>query len=63
MAEKRKIALYIRLSQEDEDIDDEAKRESNSVTNQRSMLRNFIKEHDEFIGSEVVEYADDGFPR
>ena len=38
------VALYIRLSEEDEDLD-ELKRESNSVTNQRLMLRQFIKEH------------------
>ena len=60
MVADRKVALYIRLSQEDEDLD-EAKRESNSVTNQRNMLRQFIKEHSDFAGKEVIEFADDGF--
>ena len=60
MVANRKVALYIRLSQEDEDLD-EAKRESNSVTNQRNMLRQFIKEHSDFAGKEVIEFADDGF--
>ncbi|MCF0127758.1 MAG: recombinase family protein, partial [Pseudobutyrivibrio sp.] len=60
MAANRKIALYIRLSQEDEDLDEE-KKESNSITNQRSLLRQYIKEHPEFAGKDIAEYADDGF--
>lgn len=55
-----RVALYIRLSDEDEDIDD-SKIESNSVTNQRNMLRQYVREHSDFAGCEVVEFADDGF--
>ena len=60
MVANRKIALYIRLSQEDENLA-EVKRESNSITNQRNMLKQYIKEHSEFAGKEVIEFADDGF--
>lgn len=55
------VALYIRLSDEDEDVDDAVKRESNSITNQRLLLRQVVKNHPEFEGMTVVEYADDGF--
>ena len=55
------VALYIRLSDEDEDNDDVVKRESNSITNQRLLLRQVVKNHPEFEGMTVVEYADDGY--
>ncbi|MDD3139937.1 MAG: recombinase family protein [Lachnospiraceae bacterium] len=60
MVANRRVALYLRLSQEDEDLD-ETKRESNSVTNQRNLMRQYIKDHSDLTGKEVVEYADDGF--
>lgn len=49
------IALYIRLSLADNDLD-EVKEESNSVVNQRSLLHDFVKEHPEFSGEEVEEF-------
>lgn len=52
------VALYIRLSDEDEDNDDVVKRESNSITNQRLLLRQVVKNHPEFEGMTVVEYAE-----
>lgn len=56
------IALYIRLSQEDRDLSGRPdKKESNSVTNQRELLRNFIRSHGEFAGCTVIEKCDDGY--
>ena len=40
------IALYIRLSLADNDLD-EVKEESNSVVNQTSLLHDYVKEHAE----------------
>ena len=36
-------ALYLRLSRDDVDIDGSAKTESNSISSQREMLRNFVR--------------------
>ena len=52
------VALYIRLSQEDEDNGTE-KQESNSVTSQKTLLNEFIEEHDDLIIYDT--YIDDGF--
>ena len=52
------VALYIRLSQEDSDNGDERK-ESNSITSQKTLLNEFIKEHDDLIVYDT--YIDDGF--
>lgn len=51
-------ALYIRLSQEDEDTGKE-KRESNSVTNQKALLNEFANTHADLIVYDT--YIDDGF--
>ena len=48
-------ALYIRLSREDDD----EKSESNSITNQREQLNQFIEENPEFNVYDM--YVDDGF--
>jgi DNA invertase Pin-like site-specific DNA recombinase len=48
-------ALYIRLSREDDD----EKTESNSITNQREQLNQFIEENPEFVLYDT--YVDDGF--
>lgn len=50
-----KVALYVRLSREDE----EDKVESNSVTNQRSLLMEYVKNNDEFVIYDI--YVDDGY--
>ena len=52
------VALYIRLSQEDEDNGTE-KQESNSVTSQKTLLNEFIEEHDDLIIYDT--YIDDRF--
>ncbi len=55
------ILLYIRLSVEDEDSRDGVKDESNSVTNQRDLLRRHVESCPEFRGCEIMELCDDGF--
>ena len=60
-AENKKIwsvAIYIRLSQEDSD-NGELKQESNSVTSQKTLLNEFIKENDDLVVYDT--YIDDGF--
>jgi len=52
------VAEYIRLSQEDSDNGNE-KQESNSVTSQKTILNEFIEEHDDLIVYDT--YIDDGF--
>lgn len=57
MMEELKIALYMRLSLEDDGEGDE----SNSISNQRILLRNFVAE--KFTGQayKVREFVDDGY--
>ena len=55
------IVLYIRISVEDEDSREGIRDESNSVSNQRDLLRRFIGQSPEFEGREVMELCDDGF--
>ena len=58
MAEKRKLAFYIRLSDADEEVKAGTKDESNSITGQRKLLYAYIKKTEEFAGFEVLEYFD-----
>ncbi len=51
------IAGYYRLSVEDDDI----KAESNSITNQRLLIKRYIAEHPELSGYKYCEFYDDGF--
>lgn len=52
-------AAYERLSKEDGDIASSGKTESNSISNQRSLIENFIAEHDDIVLTR--EYVDDGY--
>lgn len=54
------IAIYLRLSLEDDDLNVQ-KRESNSITSQRLLLQNYIATHDEWKSHSVVEFCDDGY--
>lgn len=50
------ICLYIRLSIEDDDVfTNSYKTESGSITTQRALLRDYIKNHKEFEGCTVIE--------
>lgn len=51
------IAMYLRLSKEDEFIKDE----SNSITNQCAFIRGFINKDREMRKMNVVEFVDDGY--
>lgn len=55
------IAIYLRLSSEDDDLKQQGKLESNSIANQRNLLRAFIDGNEEFSGANVVEFCDDGW--
>lgn len=55
------IALYIRISVEDVDMRLDGKNESNSVANQRDLLRSYVENRLEFRGCEIVELCDDGY--
>lgn len=52
------VAIYIRLSQEDSDNGEE-KSESNSITSQKALLNEFVKEHDDLTYYDT--YVDDGY--
>lgn len=56
------VALYTRMSKEDDDVGLYGnKEESNSITNQRMLLYDYLNTHSEFQNYEVVEFCDDGF--
>ena len=52
-------AAYIRLSKDDLDIDGVLKSESNSVSNQREILRDYIRSQSDLELYDI--YVDDGF--
>ena len=54
------IALYMRLSAADGDLDG-AKAESNSITNQRKVLEEFVRKDPVLSAREIGEFVDDGF--
>ena len=55
-----KVAIYLRLSKEDDDLScsSGAKSESNSISNQRKLIYDFLKSHPEL--ELYDEYKDDG---
>lgn len=55
-----KVAIYLRLSKEDDDLScsSGAKSESNSISNQRKLIYDFLKSHTEL--ELYDEYKDDG---
>lgn len=54
------ICMYIRLSAEDSDIYGD-KVESGSITMQREVIYDFIRNNKEFDGCTIIEKCDDGF--
>lgn len=54
--ENKCIAIYLRLSDEDRE-----QGESNSIKNQRILLREYIQRTPEFSGMLVEEFVDDGY--
>ena len=59
--EEKYLAMYLRLSSEDDLDDNAAKDESNSITSQREIIRRFIREHEELQKYQIVEFVDDGY--
>ena len=60
MTDHRKTAVYIRLSAEDDNVDGRAKKESDSVTSQRILLKSFVIDELGVVESDILEYVDDG---
>ena len=54
------LAAYLRLSREDGDIA-EGKEESNSITNQRKLIEQYLLSHPDLAELEYTEYVDDGY--
>lgn len=55
------LAIYLRLSLED-DIDERApKDESNSITSQREIILRYIREHEDLQDYKTIEFMDDGY--
>ncbi len=52
------VAIYLRLSRDDEDLDG-GKLESNSISSQRDMIRSFIRKQDDMEIYDI--YVDDGW--
>lgn len=53
------VAMYLRLSRDDEDKDGTSKVESNSISSQRELIRSFLREQADM---ELFDcYVDDGF--
>ena len=64
MREKQKNAIYLRLSIEDGSWEHKESRrqdESNSISSQRRMLREYIRKDKELSKQELAEFCDDGF--
>lgn len=59
--EVKSVALYLRLSQEDEAARGQLKDESNSIHSQRLLLRQYVKEHQELASLPLREFVDDGY--
>ncbi|MBO5292509.1 MAG: recombinase family protein [Lachnospiraceae bacterium] len=64
MKDNRKIAIYLRLSIEDDTSDSKTSTEqweSNSISNQRELLLDYISHDTELRERELAEFCDDGF--
>lgn len=56
---KYKVAMYLRLSQDDKKYDHNFKEESNSIINQRLQIQDYIDKNEDI--ELVKEYVDDGY--
>lgn len=55
------VAIYLRLSLEDGDLCSGGKEESESITNQRKLLTEYIHTSPQLCGANIVEFCDDGY--
>lgn len=56
-----RTAIYLRISSEDADLRTGEKDESESIYNQRSLLREYVSSHADLSDSEILEFCDDGW--
>ena len=56
-----RTAIYLRISSEDAYLRNGEKDESESISNQRSLLRDYVCSHADLSGSEILEFCDDGW--
>lgn len=61
MENSKTIAIYIRLSDEDRNVDGYEKTESNSISAQRNLICSYINSREELKNYPLIEYADDGY--
>nr|WP_236945819.1 recombinase family protein [Enterocloster clostridioformis] len=63
MEEKRKTAIYLRISTEDVHFKTAhiGQEESFSISHQRTYLQEYIKKDKRLADSEILEFCDDGF--
>ena len=54
-----RIAIYLRLSKEDDFVRDE----SNSISNQRDLIMRYIRRDRKLRNQEIIECIDDGYSR
>lgn len=55
------VAIYLRLSLEDLETRKEIADESNSITNQRNVVVNYINSHPDLRDMKAIEFVDDGY--
>ena len=55
------VAIYLRLSLEDIETRQEIIDESNSITNQRNVVVNYINGHPDLMDMKTIEFVDDGY--
>ena len=58
MTDHRKTAVYIRLSAEDDNVDGRSKKESDSVTSQRILLKSFVIDQLGVAEADILEYVE-----
>lgn len=59
--DNKRTAIYIRLSDEDNNVDGIVKAESNSVSAQRLLIRDYMQRNNLSDPADALEYVDDGF--
>ena len=55
------VAIYIRLSLEDDDLLSGGKLESESITNQRNLLTEYVQNSPELCDAIFIVFCDDGW--
>lgn len=55
------IIAYLRISSEDKNLGKNGKSESDSISNQRLIVQEYVKNHEDLQNCKVVELLDDGY--